>query len=215
MNKRDLFVVVADLDAENALKTLLTKRQPALGIRMEFDPSHDLLRYSGRDAGCCKDAVNLLRAPQQSHRHALLCFDRHGSGSDQKPRIEIEAEIECLLCANGWQQKDVAVITIEPELEAWVWADSREVASALGWMGEMNELRSYLESKCLWQSNAAKPIDPKRAFELALRHANQPRVATLFSEMAAKVSLRRCQDPSFQKLCSKLREWFAFGDSQH
>ena len=49
-----LLFVVADLDAENAIKTLLGKRQHALGIRLEFNRQGDLLRYFGRDAGCYK-----------------------------------------------------------------------------------------------------------------------------------------------------------------
>lgn len=209
MNKRDLFVVVADLDAENTLKTLLVKRQRALGIRLEFDPTQDLLRYSGRDAGCLKDAVNLLRTPQQSHLHAVLCFDRHGSGSDQKDRSAIESEIENRLCKNGWQHENMTVIAIDPELEAWVWSDSEEVANIIGWSGDMRDLKAYLKKEGLWQSTAAKPIDPKRAFELTLRVAGTPRLATLFGELATKVGLRRCQDPSFQKLCDKLRQWFS------
>ncbi|MDA8142066.1 MAG: hypothetical protein M0036_25745 [Desulfobacteraceae bacterium] len=214
MNKRDLFVVVADLDAENTFKTLFAKRQQALGIRVNFDPAKDLLRYSGRDAGCCKDAVNLLRAPQSSHRHALLCFDHHGSGLDQRPRIELEAEIESRLYANGWPKADAAVIIIDPELEAWVWADSRQVASVLGWSGNMRSLRAYLEEAYAWPALISKPPDPKRAFELALRQVRKPRVATLFKELAEKVSLSRCQDASFQKLRSILRQWFAHEDSQ-
>ena len=72
MNKRDLFIVVADLDAENAIKTLLTERQEALGIALDFSslspPNGDLLRYSGRDSGCYQDAVELMRPPQRTHR---------------------------------------------------------------------------------------------------------------------------------------------------
>ena len=52
MTQRDLFVVVADLDAENTIKTLFRERQAALGIHLNFNPDRppvgDLLRYSGR-----------------------------------------------------------------------------------------------------------------------------------------------------------------------
>ena len=81
--KRDLRVVVADLDAENALKALLARYQ-SLGIRrLRFDPDEDLFRYSGRDPGCRLDAVELLRPFQTTHEHAIVMFDRHGSGRDQ------------------------------------------------------------------------------------------------------------------------------------
>ncbi len=86
MKKRDLFVVVADLDAENAVKTLLTERQEALGIALDFSPfpppNGDLLRYSGRDSGCYGDAVNLLRPPQKSHRHAIVLAESWAPADD-------------------------------------------------------------------------------------------------------------------------------------
>ena len=61
MNKRDLFIVVADLDAENAIKTLLTERQEALGIALDFSPLFaELARRLGFHS--CEDpAFNKLR----------------------------------------------------------------------------------------------------------------------------------------------------------
>lgn len=52
MTRRDLFVVVADLDTENAVRSLLCERQASLGIKLGFNPDRppdgDLLRYSGQ-----------------------------------------------------------------------------------------------------------------------------------------------------------------------
>ncbi len=74
---RDLFVVVADLDAENAIKTLLRERQQSLGIRLDFNPDRppqgDLLRYFGRDSGCYKNAVDILR------HHSALTATQYSS----------------------------------------------------------------------------------------------------------------------------------------
>ncbi|MFM7055748.1 MAG: hypothetical protein ACKO2P_02370 [Planctomycetota bacterium] len=58
MTQRRLFAVVADPDAENAIKNLLCERQPSLGISLDFNPDRplhgDMLRCSGRDCGFCK-----------------------------------------------------------------------------------------------------------------------------------------------------------------
>ncbi len=211
--RRDLFVVVADLDAENVIKTLLTERQESLEIAMDFSPfpppGGDLLRYSGRDSGCYGDAVNLLRRPQKSHRHAIVFFDRHGCGADMEPREHIEKEIEDSLRKNGWPKGDAAAIAIDPELEAWVWADSREVAMAMGWRGDINGLRGYLSSCGLWNKGEAKPSDPKTAMDRAVRAKRKRGVtALLFAELARKIGFRSCEDPSFLKLRTTLQRWF-------
>ncbi len=213
MKKRDLFVVVADLDAENALKILLTERQESLGIALDFSPfpppDGDLLRYSGRDSGCYRDAVDLLRPPQKSHRHAIICFDLHGSGADMKSRETIEKKIEDLLRKNGWPKDNTAAIAIDPELEAWVWADSREVAMAMGWRGDINGLRGYLSSCDLWHDGETKPLDPKTAMKRAVREKRKRGgTAPLFAELARRISFRSCEDSAFLKLRTTLQRWF-------
>jgi len=212
VSKRDLFLVVADLDAENAVRTLLCDRQQALGVRVEFNPDRppqgDLLRYNGRDSGCFKDAVDLLRTPQRTHRHAMLIFDRDGSGAEDRPRGEIEGELESKLHANGWNDGTVSVIVIEPELEAWVWASSPRIADALGWHDDRQQLRPFLKTAGLWNDNAPKPSDPKEAMRTALKEKQKPLGARLFADLASRVGLGQCQDPAFQKFRESLRQWF-------
>jgi hypothetical protein len=212
MKRRDLFVAVADLDAENAIRALLGERQRALHVQLDFrpqpPPQGDMLRYTGRDSGCYKDAVDLLRAAQQTHQHALLIFDRHGCGASDKSRQEIEAQVEGRLQRNGWKEDAASVIVIEPELESWVWAQSPQVAGLLGWGDEPGGLRPFLEGRGLWSEDAPKPADPKAALRAALRRKNKPLGARVFSDLASRVSVARCQDPAFQKLCECLRRWF-------
>ncbi|EFK07454.1 conserved hypothetical protein [delta proteobacterium NaphS2] len=213
MSKRDLFVVVADLDAENAIKTLLTRRQKALGIALDFSPisppNGDLLRYVGRDSGCRVNAVDLLRPPQKTHRHAMICFDRHGCGARNQSREEIEAEIERQLHINGWCHGDVAAIVIEPELESWVWADSAEVAHVMGWKGDMNAVRRSLISRGLLVEGEAKPKDPKAAMKYIISEKRNRRLtARMFAELAQNVSFHACEDPAFNKMRTILRGWF-------
>jgi hypothetical protein len=213
MNKRDLFVVVADLDAENVIKTLLTDRKESLGISLTFlpypPPNGDLLRYSGRDSGCCQDAVELMRPSQRTHRHALICFDRHGCGAENESREAIEARVENLLRINGWAEGEAAAIVIDPELEAWVWAPSREVATVLGWDGDINGMQKYLISSGLMNEGESKPSDPKKAMQKAVWVKRRRRLtATLFAELARSVGFQTCEDPSFNKLCKTLQQWF-------
>lgn len=210
MSKRDLFVAVADLDAENTIKTLLGERQAALGVKLQFNPDRppqgDLLRYSGRDSGCFKNAVNLLRAPQRTHRHAMLMFDHHGSGGEKQACDQIEADLEESLCANGWGVDKISVIVIEPELEAWVWSSSPQVARILGW--PHTQLHSFLKEAELWDDTASKPRDPKKAMELALKEKQKPRAAPIYAQLAAHVGVKQCHDRAFIKLKKTLKRWF-------
>lgn len=212
MSKRDLFVVVADLDAENAITTLLVKRQEALGVRLNFNPDRppqgDLLRYTGRDSGCYRDAVDLLRVPQRTHHHAMLIFDRDGSGAENNDRATIESKIEQKLHASGWREGKVSVIVIEPELEAWVWATSPRVADVLGWQDDRNGLRPFLVGANLWKGDSQKPSDPKEAMKSALRRKQTPLGARLFADLASRVGVRQCQDPAFGKFRQTLQRWF-------
>lgn len=213
MSKRDIFVVVPDLDAENVIKTLLTQRQESLGISLNFTPapppSGDLLRYFGRDAGCFYDAVKLLRPPQRTHRHAMILFDWHGSGRDTTPPTDIEREVETQLWYSGWTESNAAVIVLEPELEAWVWADSVEVANTLGWSNDKDGLREHLSGKDLWRRGQTKPQRPKEAMREAVRVKRTPGgTAPLFARLAEKVSVQDCRDRAFNRFREVLRRWF-------
>ena len=208
MTKRDLFVTVADLDAENVIKTLLSQRQPALGINLDFNANPDLLRYSGRDSGCYQRAADFLRAPQATHKHAMLLLDRHGSGADSMLREDIEEELEKRLAQHGWAEDSVCVIVFDPELEAWVWAGSRHVSDVLGWSNDPEQLRQYLNAKGFWPDKTPKPMDPKKAMEEALRKKKVGAPAPLFAKLATRVSLEHCHHPAFAKFKSALQQWF-------
>lgn len=212
MNKRDLFLVVADLDAESALKALLCHRQASLGIQVDFKasppPSGDMLRYAGRDSGCYKDAVDILRTPQRTHRHAILVFDRDGAGAGERDRVEIENEIEEKLALNGWEQGTAAVIVIQPELESWIWSESIHVSKTMGWEEDLVAMRTFLTSRGLWVEGERKPKDPKEAFAQALKSKGKPRSAQLFATIARQASLQGCGDGAFRKLQESLVRWF-------
>jgi hypothetical protein len=179
-----------------------------LGIRLSFNPDLDILRYTGRDAGCRKNAVDLLRVPQNTHRHAILFFDRHGCGDDEKSCDRIVSEIENQLHSSGWETNCAAVIVFDPELEAWTWSDSPKVADILGWKGDIRALKAFIRKKNLLKAGENKPADPKEAMRTALRYVGRPCTAPVFSELAEKVSVRGCNDPSFNKFSKILQRWF-------
>ncbi len=54
----------------------------------------------------------------------------------------------------------------------------------------------------------AKPTDPKRAMEAALRQARRPRSSAIFLDLASRVSLRGHNEPAFLRLSHALRAWF-------
>ena len=108
----------------------------------------------------------------------------------------------------------VCVIVIEPELEAWAWTTSPHVAAVLGWHDNHDALRSFLISRRLWDEGRPKPIHPKEAMRHALREKNKPFGAPLFSELAKRVGVGRCEDLAFKKLRNQLRQWFS-SESDH
>ena len=111
--------------------------------------------------------------------HALVVFDREGSGHESDPVSDLEEEVTRRLAAAGWGDR-AAAIAIDPELEVWVWSDSPHVDRCLGWEGEQPSLRAWLEEQGMWPPGEPKPQDPKLAVELALRRARKPRSSALY-----------------------------------
>lgn len=201
--EHDLIVLLADLDAENAITGLL-RRTPSLGVRaIDFE----IVRHAMRDPGCCKDAAPMLRRNQTTHAHALVVFDRHGSGRDSEDRTAIEQDVEQSLVSSGWEDRGAAIV-LDPELEAWVWSDSPEVDAVFGWAGRQPPVRDALRDAGFLGEGDVKPDRPKEAMEWALRKVRKARSARLFSELASRVGLSRCIDPAFAKLMDTLARWF-------
>lgn len=201
--RRDLVVLVADKDMEEAVKGLL-ERPRSLGIR---DVRATVYRHPGRDGGCRTHGVTFLRTFCKQFEHALLMFDLEGSGRDSADASQLEQDIEDDLRKNGWQERAAAII-LDPELEIWVWSDSPEVDRISGWSGRLPSLRAWLVDEGFLTSDDAKPERPKEAFRHALRHVRKQPSPALFREMARKVGLRRCNDRAFQKFVKTVGQWF-------
>jgi len=206
---KQLVVLVADLDAENAVQGILSRCE-ALGIHRLSSADVDIHRHVQRDSGCCAEAHQFLRPFAQTHRFALVVFDRHGSGRGDCSAEDIEAEVEHRLSTAGWVDR-CAVVVPDPELETWVWSDSPNVDAELGWAGQQPSLRQWLVSQRAIQAEHEKPVDPKTAMFMALRQQRKPLSPRLFRRLAERVSLQRCQDRAFLKLRNSLVHWFAEG----
>jgi len=139
--------------------------------------------------------------------HAMVVFDRHGSGREQETRETIEADVERRLARNGWGNRAAAIV-LDPELEIWVWSDSPEVPLTLGWGQREPNLQTWLTDNGFLVEGNSKPQDPKEAMEKVLRIVRKRRSSAIYRELANKVSLRRCVDPAFVKLTTTLQKWF-------
>ena len=200
---KDLVVLVADKNMEYAIKGILGRKE-SLRIRtIEFT----IHTHIERDPGCRLNGHEFLRPFTRQYRHALIALDKEGCGKEASSLSEIEDEIEEELSRSGWGERATAIV-IDPELEAWVWGDSPNVDEVLGWKGKKPDLRNWLRRKGLLGEDELKPVDPKKAVGEALREVQKPRSSSIYLQLAQKVGLDQCVDPSFVKLKKTLQKWF-------
>ena len=202
MSAKDLIILAADKDMENALAGLLTRRQ-SLGLR---EVHADIQVHHEHDPGCAQRGVPFLSIFARQYRHGLLIFDHQGSGREHIDPKELQNQLNRELAA-AWDERARAIV-LAPELEAWVWSGSPHIAEVVGWRGRPLSIDDWLREQNLLQPGAVKPENPKKAFLEVLHAAQTPRSASLYRQIAEKVSLRRCQDAAFLELRSMLRAWF-------
>mgnify|MGYP000008799515 CR=1 FL=1 len=197
---KDLVVLVPDRSWEAVLRTLLEKRSQALAIR---SCSHDIFVHPQRDPGVFRGAGTFLAPFRQQYEHALVIIDQEWEGAPDADGIQ--KTIQDDLNHSAWKDRS-SVVVVVPELEAWVWTDSPHLPEILGW----NQGSIFAEiERCNFERNAlGKPMRPKEALDSILRTVKKPRSSALFSRLAEKVSLDRCQDPSFQRARQVLQQWF-------
>ncbi len=202
--EKDLVLLVADEQMKCAVEGLLS-RGAALGFH---DISFDLYVHPHKDPGCLLRAHEFLRQFHRQYRHALVMFDREGCGRDAVQAGDLEREVEQRLAVAGWNQR-AAVVVIDPELECWVWSDSPQVDTALGWTGRVPALRQWLRDVEYVSGDAVKPSRPKEAMEQALRLVRKARSSAIFRQLARNVSVNRCSDRAFGRFRAVLAGWFA------
>jgi hypothetical protein len=198
-----LVAVVADKHIEQAVLGILS-RPKALGIQ---PLPVDLVVHPNRDPGCFQTAHEILSAYATTHSHALVIFDRAWEGAPFPTASALEEQVESRL-RSRWGDQGRCVV-IDPEVEAWVWSTSPHVGPTLGWTDLVPTMRDWLAEQNLWPEGAVKPPDPKAALQRVLHRVRQPRSSAIFRRLGSKVSLAACQDPTFNRLVSILRGWFA------
>ncbi len=199
----DLIVLAADAPIEATIKGILSRPQK-LAIR---PPSCLFFTHPWRDSGCLHNAHVFLQAQAHRAAHALVLFDREGCGRESLSREQLELLVERNLAETGWRDRS-AVIVLDPELEVWVWSDSPEVDTCLGWNRLSRSLRVEVQGQGYWSAGEPKPTRPKDALRWALREADKKPSAAIFEDLAKRVSFRRCADAAFHKLCTVLCNWF-------
>lgn len=204
----DVICLVADKNIEAVLESLFRERQAAIGIA---SLAFEIHVHPQRDPGCfLRGARFLSQLLAQGSARGLLVFDYDWDGNLEPDAISTEEAVRRDLTECGIADR-AEVVVIEPEVEAWVWSESPHVGNALGWEASDVGLRQWLEAHDLWPPGHGKPPDPKAAVEAALYERRVPRSSSIYRQLASRVSLQRCEDPSFARLCVVLRRWFGEG----
>lgn len=149
----------------------LLSRPKAIGIR-QVDT--EVLVHVRRDPGCVHGAHDLLRAYVKDYRHALVMFDRQGSGREAQPPDALRQEVKGRLEASGWDDR-AEVILLDPELEVWAFSPSPHVEACLGWHRKRGSLRAWAKQQDLWLDGHAKPGSPRETLDRILRHVSSRR----------------------------------------
>lgn len=200
---KDLVVLVADKNIDYGVQGLLS-RPAALQIR---PIQADTFVHPRRDPGCLREAQDFLRRLFGVYTHALIMFDRMGSGREALSQEELSEEVHTRVAGSGWGDR-ADVIILDPEIESWVFATSPQVERCVGWPPKRPTLRSWLETQGLWEPNSPKPADPKEALEQVLRRIKKPRSSALYMRLGERVNFRHCTDPAFVKFRTVLSNWF-------
>ena len=193
---------------EAVFQGFLTRPQfhRSLNIKaFNFDPQQDIIvDEAGNDPGVYTRGHQLLKSYQKTHRYAVVVLDNAWDGS---PGVtQIEATITNNLIETGWDKDCILAIAINPELEAWVLQDNRNVEQAFRFKD--GSLREWLQQKGLWDAGKPKAADPKKAIEETLKKTRTPRSSAIYKKITSQVSVKHCQDRAFNLLRDKLQEWF-------
>lgn len=188
---------------EHALRGLFS-RPEALGIR---PIGSETFIHPQHDPGCARRGVSFLSNFSEQYDYGLLLFDHEGSGKEQNAPEELERTLGEEFTRSAWGERARAIV-VSPELEAWVWSNSPHVDEVAGWAQRRPSLHDWLVESGFLQEGQVKPPRPKEAFRAALRASRIARSASLYQQIAEKVSLHGCADRSFRELRRTLRTWF-------
>jgi hypothetical protein len=165
-----------------------------------FDPAKDIVVAPTKDPGVYGTTRELLRPYEQSHQRAVVMLDAEWEGSPGASAIHAHVKGEL---TGVWD--NFAVVVIDPELEVWIWQDSPHLSEVFKCPADF---RTILANSGHWPLTAAKPPNPKSALDHLRRKYKVKAFNADFGKLAARISVRNCQDPAFHHLCDHLRAWF-------
>jgi len=198
---KDLAILVADLQQRKTIETLILHRAESLRIRrIDFD----VFVHPEHDPGVYRNGGKFLSVFRAQFNHALAVLDKEWAGSPGTVDA-IAQKIQNDLDIGGWKDRS-AVVVIDPELESWVWSESPYVYQEL--KTNIDSIKRYGRGRGYWEDGHQKPNKPKELFQEILRQNRLVKSAALFSKLAQRVSLTRCEDPAFCFLKETLARWF-------
>jgi len=157
------------------------------------------------DPGLYARTDELLRPHCTTHRRAVVMLDADWEGSPGAARIHEDVSERV---ARVWEPVDVAVVVLDPEIEAWFWQpDSPHVAAAMNYQGK-RPYREILTDAGHWPPGSRKPLRPKEALQFMRRTHRTDLSPAVLQRAASHASVRDCVDPAFRTLCDALRGWF-------
>lgn len=209
--RRELVFVVADTTMQQTLLGFFGRPQFHRSLDCGAFPidarlNRDVFVAAGQnDPGLYQRADELLRPHCTTHRRAVVMLDADWEGSPGAARIR---EHLTARVARVWEPADVAVVVLEPEIEAWFWQpDSPHVAEAMNYQGQ-RPYREVLAEAGHWPPESRKPPRPKEALRFMRRRHRTDLSPAVLQRAAVRVSVRDCEDPAFDTLRSVLRRWF-------
>jgi hypothetical protein len=211
---RDVIFHLANEHMEKGFKAFFAREDWhfALGCRrFSIDPLNekDIFRVPGHtDGGIWKHAGKNLRPFRDKYQYAIIILD---ADFEPHPGAKVlHQDISEAMTKSGWEPERFAVIVIQPELEAWLWAPNLNVARAFGHK-DFEQLRGKLEAERLWDSGKPKPNDLKRARDRAARLGGKKTGGPIFKGVFSEISKRACEccvEPGFMALRATLKTWF-------
>jgi hypothetical protein len=204
----DLFVLVADSDAEALLGAVL-KRPRLLDVRQI---TFDIRRLYSRDSGMVKEGPEIARmmVNKSDHSRLLLVWDHHGSGWDNRPTIDAACKIQDRLDGTTWSDRSAAIVLV-PELEEWIWQHPLDLARPLGLNdAEFAQLLPAIPRHNDWVFERCTTDAPKELFGALVYHQKKRRpLPEDFERIGSTARLRRWNTShSFQTFVNVLRKWF-------
>ena len=179
------------------------ERHRALGIR---PVTFDVIHHPQKDGGVRNSGVQMLNLQMGRYEHGLILLDWEGCGSRHAEPVHEEESLNQEL-KSTWGDRARAIV-IEPELDVWIWGSDQALVPVLEWRQEIS-IREYVQSRGFELEENQKPRRPKEAFESLLALQKLSTSASLYQEIASRISLAKCSDPSFIRLKEILWRWFA------